>query len=166
MSDLEVFNHTLLNRFSSWLQGTIIFPNAIAISGAFWIAYAWDPELAYNSWDHRYRPFYLCHVQHSFILLFSMLEAFFRPHRIVKKLTTLMERYRVNNFTTKSLLWNTVMPSMIFWYLYTIWLIHIHNFTGQWVYPFFSILDNSGEFEVIVAMLLMDQWFTSTFRLS
>ena len=146
MSDLEVFNHTLLNRFSSWLQGTIIFPNAIAISGAFWIAYAFDPELAYNSWDHRYRPFYLCHVQHSFILLFSTLEAFFRPHRIVKNVSSRWwSATELVNFTTKSLLWNTVMPSMIFWYLYTIWLIHIHNFTGQWVYPFFSILDNSGE---------------------
>ena len=158
MSDLEVFNHTLLNRFSSWLQGTIIFPNAIAISGAFWIAYAFDPELAYNSWDHRYRPFYLCHVQHSFILLFSTLEAFFRPHRIVKisprwwGATELMFF-----FTSESLLWNTVMPSMIFWYLYTIWLIHIHNFTGQWVYPFFSILDNSGELEIIVEISLIDE---------
>ena len=158
MSDLEVFNNTLLNRFSSWLQGTIIFPNGIAISGAFWIAYAFDPELAYNSWDHRYRPFYLCHVQHSFILLFSTLEAFFRPHRIVKNVSSRWwSATELVNFTTKSLLWNTVMPSMIFWYLYTIWLIHIHNFTGQWVYPFFSILDNSGEFKIIVEMSLMDK---------
>ena len=87
MSHTKVFNNTLLNRFSSWLQGTIIFPNGVAISGAFWIAYAFDPELAYNSWDHRYRPFYLCHVQHSFILLFSTLEALFRPHRNAKNLS-------------------------------------------------------------------------------
>ena len=87
MSHTKVFNNTLLNRFSSWLQGTIIFPNGVAISGAFWIAYAFDPELAYNSWDHRYRPFYLCHVQHSFILLFSTLEALFRPHRNAKHLS-------------------------------------------------------------------------------
>ena len=84
MNHGKVFSNTLLNRFSSWLQGTIIFPNGVAISGAFWIAYAFDPELAYNSWDHRYRPFYLCHVQHSFILLLSTLEALFRPHRKVK----------------------------------------------------------------------------------
>ena len=48
--------------------------------------------------------------------------------------------------TWKSLLWDTVMPSMVFWYLYTIWLIHIRNFTGQWVYPFFAILDDTGEY--------------------
>ena len=148
MSHAKVFNNTLLNRFSSWLQGTIIFPNGVAISGAFWIAYAFDPELAYNSWDHRYRPFYLCHVQHSFILLFSTLEAFFRPHRNVKNSDNpckLCTREWIC-LTTKSLLWDTVMPSMVFWYLYTIWLIHIRNFTGQWVYPFFAILDDTGKF--------------------
>ena len=148
MSHAKVFNNTLLNRFSSWLQGTIIFPNGVAISGAFWIAYAFDPELAYNSWDHRYRPFYLCHVQHSFILLFSTLEAFFRPHRNVKNWDNNCKwcARELICLTTKSLLWDTVMPSMVFWYLYTIWLIHIRNFTGQWVYPFFAILDDTGKF--------------------
>ena len=42
-----------MNRFASWLQGTIILPNAIIITVVFWSAYAVNPEKTYNTFDHR-----------------------------------------------------------------------------------------------------------------
>ena len=61
----------------------------------------------------------MCQIQHTFILVSAVVEACVRPH---------------------NLLWNTTKPLLILWYLYTLWIIHIHRITGLWVYPFFPYL--------------------------
>lgn len=113
----SVYPTRSLKRLSSWLQGTILWPNSILIALLFWTAYWIDPEGTYSTYGHRWRPFYLCHAQHSLILVTAFCEALIRPH---------------------CLLWDSIQPSLMMWYIYCVWNIHIRRITGLWIYQIFN----------------------------
>ena len=131
-----------VKRLSSWLQGTVVAPNAVLIVMLFWGAYWTNSEATYSTYGHRWRPFYLCHVQHTLIVVTSLLEALVRPH---------------------SLLWDSSKPALIVWYAYAIWNIHIRRVTGHWVYAIFTPVPITPWLELVLILpigccVLCESW--------
>jgi len=113
----KILQKKKLSICGSWLQGSLVFPLSVVISVIFWTAFLISPDKTYTGASTR--PFWLCHAQHSHIVLSVLIEAAQFPH---------------------STLWKSSKPLSIFMTVYACWLIHVFRATGIWVYPFFPLL--------------------------
>ncbi|XP_049856042.1 androgen-induced gene 1 protein-like isoform X1 [Schistocerca gregaria] len=106
----------LIRRLKDYLQPVLAFPVALFVGATFWGLYAIDRELVLPRAVDPYFPWWLNHIMHSNIVLFSLIEMVicFRkyPDRIIG----------IGGLT-------------MFMGSYLIWTHVVFYKTGEWVYP-------------------------------
>lgn len=114
-----------ITAFRDLLFTTLAFPVSTFVFLSFWILFLYDRDLVYPKALDGIFPLWLNHAMHTFILPFSLVEVYFRPHSYPPKKKGL-----------------TLLAAGSFAYISRVLWIYVE--TGTWVYPVFAKLSPVG----------------------
>lgn len=114
-----------ITAFRDLLFTTLAFPVSTFVFLSFWILFLYDRDLVYPKALDGIFPLWLNHAMHTFILPFSLVEVYLRPHSYPPKKKGL-----------------TLLAAGSFAYISRVLWIYVE--TGTWVYPVFAKLSPVG----------------------
>ena len=110
-----------IQRASSFIFTTLVFPTAAEIAIVFWIIYTIDRNLIFPELFDEFLPWYMNHFWHTTIILWVMCEVYLVNHKFPGALVAGITMLTFNS-------------------IYIVWLFYIYAVTGHWVYPFLGYL--------------------------
>ncbi|XP_076653595.1 androgen-dependent TFPI-regulating protein isoform X2 [Halictus rubicundus] len=120
----------LIRKFKDLLHASLGFPVAAFVALVFWTLMFIDRELVFPKVLDPYFPWWLNHLMHSMVLVSTVIEMIIAPRQYPRRLTGLS-------------------TTVIFDFIYLIWVNVIYYKSGIWVYPLLSLMS------VPVRMLFM-----------
>ena len=103
---------------------SLSFPSMMIVFVYFWTVYFLDRELIYPEIMESFYPQWVSFIEHGLIFPIGLLNILHRPFKMSKRFAC-------------CLIWAACIG-------YYIWLLHIFNVTGTWVYPFMTALGDDG----------------------
>lgn len=137
-NDIHPKKTPFVRSLRDFIQASLAFPLSTFVCLTFWGLYAIDRELVFPKAADAFFPWWLNHVMHSNILVFSMLETVSTYHK----------------YPSRS---KCLVGLAVFTIVYLIWVHIIYYLSGEWVYPVLSVLNVAQR--IVFFVLLMFLFF-------
>ena len=137
MSLKLVLNYGYLARYvGQVIHFSVSFPIMVIVCAYFWTVYVIDRDLIYPAKIESFYPQWVSCIEHGLVFPIGLLNTVHCPFKMSKSMSCCV-------------LWASSVG-------YFVWLCHIFNVTGKWVYPFMHALGDGGvEYYLFPASLVI-----------
>ncbi|XP_049856039.1 androgen-induced gene 1 protein-like isoform X2 [Schistocerca gregaria] len=125
-----------IRSLRDFIQASLAFPLSTFVCLTFWSLYAIDRELVFPKAADTFFPWWLNHVMHSNILVFSLLETVATYHK----------------YPSRS---KCLLGLAVFTIVYLVWVHIIYYLSGEWVYPVLSVLNVAQRIVFFLILMLL-----------